>query len=365
MQRNPGTKDKASMRQLAMLYIITGFSPAIRFLPSFAAKVAKEAGWASPFMAVIPIGLNIFFFHRIFSKTKDKSTFEVINDILGKFAGSFVIFLHLIWTILLLALNIRLHGERLISTVFPNINVTFFIVITLIVTSVVLRSGATAIARMGEFLTPILVLLFTFVSVFLLPNIREAAVLPVYFNDITPMFKASFGTLYLFSFGLLIFMVSPQITNKKGIAKILVKAALVYYTMIVVLLLMSIGILGSLVAAKASNPFLIIVKQISILDTIENIESVVIAMWLLSDSMSIIIMSTVTLNIMKHLFKLSDQKNLINILFVFMYIASLGTATNRLEIDLFSTGIFIYVSAFFGFAMPFLLYVVGKIRRKI
>ena len=359
------TKDKVSMRQLAMIYIITGFSPAIRFLPAFTANVAKEAGWASPIVAIIPILFTIFFLHKVFSKTKDKNSFDVINSLLGKYLGNFIIVLHLIWVLFLLGFYARLHGERLAGALFPNINITIFIVIILAITSFILRSGATAIARMGEFLTPILLLLFTFTAFFLLPKVRADAILPVYFNDAIPLIKASVGTLSLFSYALILFMFSTSITGKENIAKIMLKSGIVYFIILMLLLIMSIGILGSAVTARASNPFLIIVKQISILDTIENIESLVIAMWLLSDAMMIVTLALVALNIMKYLFKLSEQRNLINILFVFIYIFSLGVASNRMEMDVFASAIIIYFNTLMGYGTPFILYVVGKSRKMI
>ncbi|MDF2593147.1 MAG: gerKB4 [Clostridia bacterium] len=357
MQQAQKTRDKVSMRQLAMIYIITGFSPAIRFLPAFTAQVAKEAGWISPVAALIPIGLTVFFLHSVFSKTKDKSTFDIINSILGKYVGNFIIALHLIWVLFLLGYYVRLHGERLASTLFPNINMTLFIVIILSITSFILRSGATAIARMGEFITPILLLLFAFVTAFLLPNVRTDALLPVYFNDAIPIIKASVGTLSLFSYAVIIFMFSTIITSKEKTAIIMIKAGSVYFLMLLLLLIISIGLLGSAVTARASNPFLIIVKQISILDTIENI--------LLSDSMMIVTLALIALNIMKYLFKLSDQRNLINILLVFIYIFSLGIASNRFQMDLFASAIIIYLNTFIGYGTPALLYIVGKARKNL
>jgi hypothetical protein len=88
-------------------------------------------------------------------------------------------------------------------------------------------------------------------------------------------------------------------------------------------------------------------------------------MWLLSDAMMIVTLALVALNIMKCLFKLSDQRNLINILFVFIYIFSLGIASNRFQMDLFASSIIIYLNTFIGYGTPALLYVVGKARQKI
>lgn len=69
--------------------------------------------------------------------------------------------------------------------------------------------------------------------------------------------------------------------------------------------------------------------------------------------------------IIKYLFKLSGTKSLIGILTILMYIFSLYFAKSQFEMQEFSVMVAIHLNILFGFIIPVLLFVAGKIRKKI
>ncbi len=361
----PKLSHKVSVKQLIMIIIVTSISPAVRFLSTYTAGIAEEAAWVSPIPAMAVVFLTIYFIHIIFSKNPSKSTSEIIRDILGKYMGTAAIAVHFLWILFLLVYYVRFNAERMVSSIYPNVQMIVFAATTLVVVSHVLRSGETPIARMAEILLPILSILFVFVTLFLLPKIRIDAILPVYFNNTLPVLKASLGTISLFSFLFVVFFFSDTITGKQNIWRIFSKGAIVLFIMLMALLLTTVGVLGSSVAKRAPVPFLIIVKQISVLDTIENIESIVVAMWILADSILIASFATLLLNISKVLFKLSDTMNLIRILFVFVFIAALCLSTDKLQLDIMSLKVLPILNPLIGIGTPALLFIVGKLRKKL
>lgn len=365
MQPTQKINDKVSVKQLIMVIVVMSISPAVRFLPSFTAKAAEEAGWISPLAAMPPIYLTVYFIHKIFSKAENKSAFEMVKDILGNYIGTAALIIHLIWVLFLTAYYVRFNGERLVSSIYPNVDLNFFIIMTLVVVSIVIRSGPTVIARMGEILFPILLIIFFFVMGLLLPYIRVDTLLPISFKDAVPILKASTGTLSAYAYLFVIFLFSDNIIGKKKTLKLFGKGTIVMMSIIMLLLLTTYGMLGSSVAARAPIPFLITVKQISILDTIENIESVVVAQWMLADAILISTMTIIALNISKNLFKLSDTRNLINIFFVFIFLLSNVLARHRLEIDTLARTVVTVTNIVIGFGTPALLFFVGKLRGRI
>ncbi|MGB7605118.1 MAG: GerAB/ArcD/ProY family transporter [Lutisporaceae bacterium] len=365
MQSNQNVKNKVSVKQLIMIFVVMNISPAVRFLPVFAAKSANEAGWISPIAAMPPVCLLIYLLHKIFNKYKEQNTSEVIKDILGKYIGTALLTVHFFWFFFLTSFFARYNAERLVSSIYTNVNLNFFIIISLIVISYILRSGATAIARMGEILFPIIFIILAFLLALLLPRIRIDTIFPISFNDTMPIIKASVGSLSLYASLFSLFLFSDNIVGKENIGKLYFKGSLVLLIIFIALLLCSFGILGSSVVARSPIPFLSVVKQISIFDTIENIESIVIAEWMLTDALLIATMSILTLNIAKNLFKLSDTRNNINIMFVLAFIAANSFYKNRLELDLFAFSIVAPFSALFGFGTPVLLFIVGKLRKKL
>ena len=365
MQGSTNSNNTVSVRQLVMVFIFIMYSPIVRFLPSYAAKNAKEAGWVSAVPALIPTFVLIYFMHVILNKGKGDNLVEIIKDILGIYVAKLALIIHLMWVLFLLGFYLRISGERLVSSIYPNVNITFFIVVNLIVISYILRSGATTIARMGEILLPILIILYLFVTSFLFAKIRRDAIFPVYFNDIGPILKASVGTLSMYSMMFLLFFFSDKIIGKKNITKTFFKGSLVLFGIISILLVTTIGTLGSSVTVRAPIPFLLTAKQISVMDTIENIESFVVALWLLTDTVLIAVLTVIFMNIAKHVFGIKEPKRLINIFFVFLFILALGIASNRIEIDLTAHRLLPVLNPIIGFGTPTLLFVVGKLRRRL
>lgn len=359
------TKNPVSIRQLIMLFTFIIYSPMVRFLPGYAAEHAQEAAWVSPWFAVIPMIALIFLMHTILNKSNGKSIPEFIVDILGKYFGKLALFVHLLWVTFLFSFYLRISGERMVSTIYPNVNITFFLIATLVVVSVIVRSGATTIARMGEIQLPILLIMFLFTCMFLFPKIRADAILPVYFNDIGNIFRASVGSVSASCYLFLLLLFSDHIVGKKNLKKSFVKGVLLISCLSVILLLVTIGTLGSSVTTRATIPFLLSSKQVSVLDTIENIESIVIATWLLTDTLLLSFLAIVFLNISKHLFMLLEPNRLINILFVFLFIFSLGIASNRMELVLLSKHVMDKINLTIGYGTPILLFAVGKLRRKL
>lgn len=365
MQSTSDTNNKVSVKQLIIVIIVMTISPAVRFLPAYAAKNAAEAGWITPWAAIPPIIATIYFIHNIFKNYQSKSTCQIIKDILGKYIGTAALLVHFAWILLLTSFYLRFSAERLVSSIYPNIDINYFIVITIIVISYILRSGETSVARMGEILLPILLIVIAFIMLLLIPKIRADALLPISFSDTLPILKGSVGTLSIFSYMFIVFFFSENIVGKQNIKKLFIKGTFVLQVMIFMVLFTSFGILGSSVIIRAPIPFLVTVKQISIADTIENFESVAVATWMLSDAVLISTMFFALLNLAKGTFKLSNTKSFINIVAVLLFLLSNSIAKNRLELDIYAITAMVGINIALGFGTPVLLFVVGKLRHKI
>ncbi len=358
-------KDKVTTSQLTMTYVVMIISPVVKFLPTYAASSNTEAIWLSPLVALIPLGLLVLLINSIFSKYKSQALGIIIEDILGKYIGKFFIVLNLLWIFFSLSFFVRSSAERIASSIYPNLNFTFSISIGLLFIAYILHFSNVTIARMGQILLPIFIVLFAFITLSLLPKVRLDAILPISVNDLLPLVNGSFGAIGEFSFIFIFFFFSENIIEKENIKKIMTQNILITIFILIGLLISTIGVLGYSVTARSPVPYLSAVKQISYFDTIENIEAITVATWVLSDTLLFSALPILCLNMIKHLLKLSDTKNLINIFMLLLYISALGICNNRLELDTFANKIAPYFDTLFGFFTPMLIFIVGKIRKKL
>ncbi|HYF82514.1 MAG TPA: GerAB/ArcD/ProY family transporter [Clostridia bacterium] len=357
------SKDKISVRQLLFVFTIIVSSPATRFLPKYAAAKAAQAGWLSPVVCIVPFIALIFMIDSILKKYKGQSMSEVINILLGKYLGKLVLVIYLLWAVWLSAMYMRYYAERLTSSIYPNINNNVLIILTLIPIAYILRSGFTVIARMCEILLPFIGAMLVMLAAFLLPSIRVDNVLPISFNDVVPIVEASLGSTAILSYLFLLFFLSGKVVNMKSFKTFGYIATYINVSSLMLVIFITIGVLGNSVAQRAPMPVLITVKQVSLMDTIENIEAIIIAIWIFADFTLISTLFVITLNLIKSIFKLSDTRSLINIFAVLVYFLTMGLCSNKFELEEFSNKLFIPLSLLFGYGFPVILFTLSKLRK--
>ncbi len=357
------SKDKISVKQLLFVFTIIVSSPATRFLPKYSAVAAAQAGWLSPLISTIPFLMLIFIIDSLMKDHKDQSMADIICKVMGKPLGKLFVLVYLLWTVWLSALYLRYYTERLTSSIYTTLNNNVIIALTLIPIAYMLRSGFTVIARMSEVLLPFIGAMLVMLSIFLLPKVRLDNVLPVSVNDIVPMLKASLSSTSILAYLFLLFFLSDKLVNKKSFKTFGYIAAYVNISSIMLVNFICIGVLGYTITRRAPMPVLITVKQISLMDTIENIEAVIIAIWIFADFTLISSTFVVMLNLIKSLFKLSDTRFLINILAVLLYFLSQGISLTKFELEEFSNTLVIPINISLGYCFPLILLLVSKLRK--
>lgn len=112
-------------------------------------------------------------------------------------------------------------------------------------------------------------------------------------------------------------------------------------------------------------PYIFTVKSVSLLKTIERIESIAVASWVVVDFSVISFYIYISVKIIKSIFSLSDEKLLLGPVTLISYVFSHYLASNRFELENFSKYISVWANIILGFVIPFIVLVVGKIRKKV
>lgn len=102
-----------------------------------------------------------------------------------------------------------------------------------------------------------------------------------------------------------------------------------------------------------------------VLDTIERIESIVIAFWVIVDFSAICVYVFILISIIKSLFSVSESKPLASPVIICAFIISQRMAKDKFELEGFTDNFSFPVSATFCFVIPFIIFIIGKIRKKI
>jgi spore germination protein KB len=358
-------EQKISLRQAMMLFLILLFSPIVRFFPSQIAKEAGQAGWLAPFVSFFFLAGIIIIFSKIYKKYPDASLMEVICDVTGKFFGIIILVFYLLWLIILLALYIRYYSIRLTISIDAIKEVRFVIIAMLVLTGIILKNTIETISRMGEIIFYLLVIGFAVLFLSALPIVDINNLIPLSVLDIFPVFKASYMLTGLYAYLVVLLFFSDRINHKETLYKTGIKYSLLLMMLDVLLAIMILGALGHSVVKRAPLPFYLTVKNISLFGAIDRLEAITVTQWILADFILIIVFSYSILCIIKYLFKLSDMKPYVIIFNFFIFLCSMYIATSQFELENFSVQVAIHLNIIFGFALPILIFIIGKIRKKV
>lgn len=356
---------KISIRQAVFLFLTAISSPAIRIIPVYAAQTAKEAAWLTPIVSAAIMSVLVIVWNSIYKKYKSHSMMEIYSDIAGGFIGKLLSIIYLLWITLLIAMYVRYFAVRLVGSVYPDTNQSIFIVSIMILVVYVLRYGLVTLARLNEIVLPIFVVTFLIIFILLTPYLQGTFLVPITYRSILPVMNAGVGIAGILSYFSFVFIMGDSINNKESIKKIGLQSSLFIIINQILLIVVTVGSFGYSVIIRSQSPLLIAVKQISLFNTLEKIESIVVAIWVFSDFVLLSFFVLLVLKLMKSLFGLSDEKPLINIYMVIIYFLSLYLANTVFELERLSSFIVIPGNLILGFAVPVIMLAVGKIRKKV
>ena len=126
-----------------------------------------------------------------------------------------------------------------------------------------------------------------------------------------------------------------------------------------------VGTVGYSVARRMPIPFFSAVKLISFIESFERFEAVMLAIWVAADFILITFFALVIMNIIKHLFSLSEVKYLATPVVSMGYIGSQYISAARFEREAVSIHFAIYVNLILLYIVPILILFIGKLRKKL
>ncbi|HCJ56609.1 MAG TPA: hypothetical protein DHV55_04025 [Clostridiaceae bacterium] len=357
-------KGKISLRQTLLLYLTLIFSPSIRFVSTYTAHIAKQASYLMPIIALFSLYIMFLLLDKTIKKYNDKPMTTIITLIIGKTAGKILLTVYALWILIMTALFTRYYAERLVTSIFSDTNISIFIAIMLIIVLITLKSGLTILARMNEIINPIIGIVFFLLVIFLLPQVKLKNLMPISYIDILPVLKSSPGTISLWGYIFFIFLISDEISHKENLMKQSLYASLYLAFYTIVLLIVVIGSLGSSVTEKSPLPFMSAVKLISVFDILEKIESFAVIVWVLSDFVLIATLSYITLRLIGTIFNLKDEKPLLNIFILVLYLLALLITVRKFDLERFSYTVANIGDIALTLIIPPIILLIGLMKKK-
>lgn len=352
-----------NFRQLVYLLFMLILPTALLFLPSMLAEQAKQGAWLSITFASLFGLITATVIFLLDKRFPDKNLIE-INEILfgkaGRLIAGLIISITIIHTDVII---IREYMEFIGTAILPRTPMWIFTLFKLIIVVYALHSGLEIIARMADFITPI-VIIFTFIFLlFVLRNAHGVNLLPIFGTGIKDILKGSIAPSAWFS---QIFMASfllPYIKQKNKKLFTLYLSVLLITLTLLFSVMSVIAVVGVNMAGRVTMPLF----KASALGTtlfFEHLDIIFVSIWILGATIKIIVFSYVGIITLGQTFKIENEKILILPICLLMGILSFAYFRHQVEIFHYIKNTLLYHFVLISFVMPLFLLFYSFIRKK-
>ena len=356
-------KGKISSLQLAMMMYPTILGTAVLVMPGMMAKYAKNDLWLSSILASLAGFLTVYIacrLHRLYPK---ETIIQYSQRILGTFAGKTLGFIYLFFYVHLTGIITRQYADFIISMFLPLTPISVVITSMVLVAAMAVRGGVEVMGRTAVVFFPVFTIPLVFFVILVYADLDPRNLLPVMEHGITPAIKGAlipetwFSEFFLMSFFL------PMLTDsEKGMKWGMASVTGVMLTMVLINLV-TLFLLGQEITAF-TYPLMEVARYISIADFFENLQSVIMMLWVLGAFVKIsVFIYAVALGTGQWL-NLSDYRPLVLPLGFLVFLFSLWDLPNLSALAHFQEKEGPYYLTSIQIVIPLLLLLIAVVRRR-
>lgn len=366
--------------QLLALCSVTLLVPALRLVPSLTANLGGRAAWlAVPVASILPLLAYIFFIGRFMSRReRGEGMAELIMRCLGDGTGHAALIIFALWMLLYAGFILRSGAERMVTMIYPDSSPVVFSVLTGLISVIAALGPARSLMRFAKLVQPVVLGTLGLFMLFALTSVDYKNLVPVTFSDTVPTLYASLpiidavGVVLCFSCFL-----EGECENQPQRFK---SYALWLIPMLVIFMLLSITVIGRFGAeltALLTFPFFTLVRNLVFFNALERLEALIVSLWLFPDFLLVSALLYSSQQCLRcamgkkaeysgeRRFDLSRGRWVIPICGVLSITAAILIAPDAASMTQWSERTVPIMNLAISFALVPLIYIIGKLRKKI
>ncbi len=303
-------KGKISSLQMGILLYPTILATALLSIPSATARLAKNDLWLSPIWASLIGFIIVYIAIKLYKFYPKQTLIQYSESILGKIVGKALGFFLIINLLIANGFATRQYSELVTGTFLsytPMIVVTASLVL---ICAFAVKGGLEVVGRSAEIFIPLYVFSLVMIIVFLVPEFQPKNLLPVFEKGILPSIKGSAIPQTMFTLYYLIAFLLPYLSDDENALKwSMISVSAVLMTLVITNLTI-LFVFGE-TASNYVYPFLNVAKYISIADFFENVESVIMAVWVAGSFIKLSLQYYITVLAASQLLGLSESSPIV------------------------------------------------------
>lgn len=355
-------KGKISAAQMGMMLFLAVVASGVMWIPGISGQYAKADMWLSPLWASFAGLLTVLVAYRLHVLYPERTAIQYSEEILGRLSGKAVGLVIVLFYLHITGFIVRSYAEFIVANFLHKTPITAVIVTMILVSAFAVSRGVEVLGRTAQLFVPIFLIPVLFMPL-LVREMKLGNVFPILEHGVIPSLQGAlvpsgwFCEMFLMSFYL------PFVHNQtKGMRASLVSL------LGIMLLLTIVNLFILLVLGKQAPDFLFPVmvafRYISIADFFENMESLIMAIWIYGMFVKISVFYYASVLGASQWLKMSEYRTLVLPLGVFVGVLSFWSFPDFNGIVQFNTFTFPFYATLIQTLLPLLLLGVGSIRRK-
>lgn len=357
---------EVSLRQIAYLFLFISLSPILRQIPNALADEAGRSGYLSPLWSVaalIPLTAIVI---AIIKLLPGLNIYEIMELLTGKFIAKVLILGYLLWIMIAIASKVNIYSFTVQFTLMPQTKSSFFMVILIVMVYYALYRGLKTVFRFSEFVLGPVIVLFGILLICALTKIRTDYLLPVSTIRVPSTILASKNVIAVGGNIIIALFFADKygisVSNKQF--RKLWMGILAFVALSFIVTIFTFGITGADITSILPFPFYITVKSISLFNILERFEVLITLICVLSDFISICILSILLLRCIEWLFHLKQSLYLYIPLTAVMYYLTFYICSTQFEFNYLYRNIIVYLNIIFQYIIPFFLGLLCLLKQK-
>lgn len=271
-------KGRISSFQLALMLYPAILATAVLIVPAITGQQAGRDMWISPLWAALVGMLAVFVAHALHRRFPGQTVIQYSESLLGAVGGKVIGCLYVFFYLHMTGLIVREYGEFVVGTFFSRTPLFIVMVCMLLIAGFAVRGGLEVIGRLAELFTPVFVALLALSILLILSELEPMNMLPILEHGLAPSLKGALvpqgwmSEIFLMAF-LLPYLADPENGRKSGLRTI----GAITITMVVGNLV-TLWLFGD-ITPNLTYPMLSGVQYIDIAEFLQNVESIVMAIW--------------------------------------------------------------------------------------
>ena len=359
-----GKGDRISLRQLCVLIFVSLLAPMIRILPVSAAMISGKAAWLTPLPAMGAGWLFLWCIRRL-TKTAPPGMGLAGLSIksLGRTGGRIFCAVFALWLTFYAGFLARSASERIISAIFPNGTPPLLVLATLSAALLAAWGSLRSLARAAELFMPLLLIVLSVITLSALSQVQLENLLPVTYLDTGRILAGALPAFDVISLSAVFLFLKGNVQKARPERPfpwlLILTASAIAVTVV------TVGAVSPQLCVRLQNAFFAVIRDVQVLGLLDRIESVVVAIWIVTDFTLLSALFIIISQIWRSVFLTEKRTIFIIPSGVLSAAAAFLIAPNAFQLLRWSRLLIPAANLFMTAVLTPLVLVIGKLRKKI